>query len=76
MNCHFCAGEGREQPAVGVCRECGRAVCAGHSHVQRRPRYRNSGGGIGGPYVRCADDRVRLVCCECGAGVCQLSREP
>lgn len=36
MNCFDCAALGAEVPAVGVCVDCGAAVCARHAQVTAR----------------------------------------
>ena len=66
MRCYDCATEGKAEEALGICVVCGRAVCLTHSRLQRVPQFRKTEGGIGGPYVRCAQDKARLVCRECG----------
>lgn len=40
MNCFDCAALGTANPAVGVCVECGAAVCARHAQVTARWRTR------------------------------------
>jgi hypothetical protein len=36
MNCLQCAYDDRESPAVGICLECGAAVCLTHARIGQR----------------------------------------
>lgn len=47
MNCYVCAGEGREQAAVGLCRHCQVALCMDHLAEARTH-------GRGGMHVTCS----------------------
>jgi hypothetical protein len=37
MACFFCDREGIQQPAIGLCLHCGRAVCRRHLRLRRIP---------------------------------------
>ena len=75
MRCYECAVREKGEEAVGCCALCGRGVCLGHSRLERTPQYRNTGGGIGGPYVRCAQDKARLVCRECAGAESETAEQ-
>jgi hypothetical protein len=34
MNCYDCAGDGRTTPAVGICTNCGAALCGDHARLE------------------------------------------
>ncbi|MER6254959.1 DUF2180 family protein [Streptomyces sp. NPDC001584] len=36
MHCLDCRMAGKTSPAIGVCRDCGAAVCANHARVTER----------------------------------------
>ncbi|MEV7035766.1 DUF2180 family protein [Streptomyces sp. NPDC093272] len=36
MNCLDCDSDGRQTPAIGVCRQCGVAVCGHHSKLSEQ----------------------------------------
>lgn len=65
MQCYDCALVGENEPAVGACRGCGGGLCADHAVRANVPRYVQSSGGIGGPYVRAPRDRHVLLCAQC-----------
>ncbi len=69
MQCYDCAAQTKAADAVGICVLCGRGVCLQHAQLQHLPQFRNAGTGMGGPVVRSAHDRPRLVCRECAAAV-------
>lgn len=65
MNCYDCASDEKTTEAVGVCAVCGAGVCSEHAVVQTLAQWRNTGSGIGGPYVRAPKDQRRFVCRDC-----------
>lgn len=65
MNCYQCDAEGQERAAVGVCQECGRAVCRQHLVVQRLPIYRRVAAGMGFRVDVLPEKRSRILCKEC-----------
>lgn len=64
MNCLDCHGTGRQEPAVGICNQCGAAVCAAHCEIQQqflsctKPVYRT---------VTIEPPVRRLLCGTCAA---------
>ncbi len=49
MNCHECALQGEEIPAVGTCRQCGVGLC--FVHLRAAASYR-----VGGTLYGCPHD--------------------
>ena len=65
MQCYDCGLVGEDEPAVAICRGCGAGLCADHAVPVNVPRFVQSSGGIGGPYVRAPRDRHVLLCEAC-----------
>ena len=66
MNCYQCDEEGQERAAVGVCQQCGRAVCRRHSILQHLPVHRKVAAGMGFRVEVLPAKQARIVCQECG----------
>lgn len=76
MNCFVCGLAGRQEPALGVCVECGKAVCREHLIVQELPVYRRVAAGMGFRVEALPVRRKRMLCQECDAAGQQTHEGP
>jgi len=67
MECFDCAAVDRQRPAVGICHDCGAAVCAEHARVV--PRWLTRAAAIN--RVVQVEPPGRLVLCP----VCEAARD-
>jgi len=65
MNCFLCDLAGKREPALGVCVDCGKAVCREHLVVQELPVYRRVAAGMGFRVEVLPKKRSRILCQEC-----------
>jgi hypothetical protein len=60
MSCLECAAaDNREVPAVGVCRDCGAAMCLAHARIGHRAGHP---AGTAGPAQSVSRELVRAFC--------------
>ncbi len=67
MNCYEC--HAKPEPAVAVCRLCGKGLCREHTVRQERKVYRHVPSGMAAQVKVCARTLPRMVCAECAAAV-------
>ncbi|HEY7815429.1 MAG TPA: DUF2180 family protein [Nakamurella sp.] len=60
MNCYDCAGDGRTTPAVGICTNCGAALCGDHARLETQDH------GLAATPGNPTHHRTRaLICASC-----------